>query len=184
MERRGRPRRSYHTQEESEHPIEVTNTSNHVGPSGSGNRAHKAYVTGNSHKAKAVFDTGTMGDNLISGKFLSTFQIPTQDLDTPISFMMAVKGSRSTINYKTQPVIQVRDATGDTTDALVCSLDNYDIFLEMPYLTAHNAIIYCGNAIISLPKKGITLSCKKTNKTRFSAMTSSHTPDFISEFPE
>ena len=54
----------------------------------------------------------------------------------------------------------------------------------MPYLTAHNAIIDCRNAIISLPKKGITLTCKKANKTRFSTMTSSDTPDFISEFPE
>ena len=117
-ERRGRPCRSYHTQEEPDHPIEVTNTSNHVGPSGSGNRALEAYGTVNGHKAKALFDTGTMGDNLISGKFVSTFQIPTQDLDTPISLKMAVKGSRSTINYKAQPLIQVGDETGDTTDAL------------------------------------------------------------------
>ena len=70
-----------------------------------------------------------MGDNLISGKFVSTFQIPTQDLDTPISLKMAVKGSRSTINYKCQPLIQMENETGEKTDALVCSLDNYDIFL-------------------------------------------------------
>ena len=184
MERRERPRRSYHTQEESDHPIEVTNTSNHVGPSGSGTRALEAYVTVNGHKAKALFDTRTMGDNLIAGKFVCTFQIPTQDLDTPISLKMAVKGSRSTINYKSQPLIQFGDETGDTTDALVCSLDYYDIFLGMPYLTDHNAIIDCGNAIITFPKKGVTLTCKKAKKTRFSAMTNSDTPDFISEFPE
>ena len=121
---------------------------------------------------------------IISGKFVSTFQIPTQDLNTPITLKMAVEGSRSTINYKSQPHIQVGDETGDTTDALVCSLDNYDIFLGMPYLTAHNAIIDCGNAIISFPKKGVTLTCKKANNTRFSAMTNSDTPHFISEFPE
>ena len=161
MQRRGRPHRSYHTQEESDYPIEVRNTSNHVGPYGSGNRALEASVTVNGHKAKALFDTGTMEDNLISRKFVSTFQIPTQDLDTPISLKMAVKGSCSTINYKAQPLIQVGDETGDTTDALVCSLDHYDIFLGMSYLTAHNAIIDCGNAIISFPKKGITLICKK-----------------------
>ena len=123
-----------------------------------------------------------MGDNLISGKFVSTFQIPTQDLDTPISLKMAVKGSRSTINYKAQPLIQVGDETGDSTDALVCSFDNYDIFLGMPYLTANNAIIDCGNAIISYPKKRITLTCERANNTWFSAMTCSDTPDFISEF--
>ena len=53
----------------------------------------------------------------------------------------------------------------------------------MAYLTAHNTIIDCGNAIISFPKKGITLTSMKANKSRFSAMTSSNIPDFISEFP-
>jgi len=96
-----------------------------------------------------------MGDNLISGKFISTFQIPTKDLDTPISLKMAVKGSRSTINYKSQPVIKVGDETRDITDTLVCSLDNYDIFLGMSSLTTHNAIIDCGDFIMSFPKKDI-----------------------------
>ena len=72
MERRGRPHRFYHTQEELDHAIKVTNTSNDVGPSGSGTRALKVYITVNGHKARALFDTGTMGDNLISGKFVSS----------------------------------------------------------------------------------------------------------------
>ena len=99
-ERRGRPHRSYHTLEESEHSIEVTNTSHHVGTSGSGNKALEAYVRVNRYKVKALFDTETMGDNDISRKFVSTFQIPTRDLDTPISLKMAVKGSCTTVNYK------------------------------------------------------------------------------------
>ena len=36
-DRRGKPRHSYHTHEETNHPIEVTNTSNHIGPSGNEN---------------------------------------------------------------------------------------------------------------------------------------------------
>ena len=59
-----------------------------------------------------------------------TFQIPTQALDTPISLNIAVKGSCSTINYKSQLLIQVGNEIGDTTEALVCSIDNYDILLE------------------------------------------------------
>ena len=184
MERRGKPCRSYHTQEETDYHIEVTNTSNHIEPSGNENRAPEAYFTVNGHKAKALFDTGTMGDNLISGKFVSIFQIPTQDLHTPILLKMAVKRSHSTINYKCQPLMQMENETGDNTDALVCSLDNYDIFLGMPFLTANNAIIDCGNAIISFPEKGITLTCKKANNTRFAAITNSDTPDFISELPD
>ena len=125
-----------------------------------------------------------MGDNLTSGKFLCTLQIPTQNLNISIRLKMAVKGSRSTINYKTQPLIQVGDETSDTTDAVVCSSDNYDILLGMPYLTAHDAIIDCENAIITFPKMGVTLTCKKANSKRFSAMTNSDTPYCISEFPE
>jgi len=84
-----------------------------------------------------------MGDNLISAKFVSTYNIPTKSLDTPINLKMAVKGSRSTNNYKSKPVIQIGKESGDITEALVCSLDNYDIFLGMPYLAAHSAIINC-----------------------------------------
>jgi len=54
----------------------------------------------------------------------------------------------------------------------------------MRYLTTHNAIIDCGNSIILFPKKGITLTCRKGNSARFSAMTTSDTPDFISKFPD
>ena len=103
---------------------------------------------------KALFDTGTMRDNLISGKFVSSFQIATQDLDTPISLKMAVKGSHSTINYKCQPLIQMENKTDNKTDALVCSLDNYDILLGMLFLTANNAIIDYGNNYHLLPKTG------------------------------
>ena len=125
-----------------------------------------------------------MGDNLISGKFISTFGIPTKDLDTPINLRMAVKGSRSTINYKAQPVIQIGQESGEIADALVCSLDNYDIFLGMPYLTAHRALIDCGKATITFPDKNIILSCKKGNTARFSAMTEPKYPDFIKEYPQ
>jgi len=123
-----------------------------------------------------------MGDNVISGKFVSTFQIPTKDLDTPISPRMDVQESRSTTNRTSQPRIQVGDATGHITDVLVYSLSNYDIFLGMPDLTTQNAIINCGNSIISFPKRVITLTCRKRNKARLSVMTTSHTPDILSEF--
>jgi len=116
---------------------------------------------------------------------VSTLQIPTKDLNFPTSLKMAVEGSCSTINYKSQPVIQLRDETVDITDALVCSLDNYDLFLGMPYLTTHtNSIKDCGNSIILFPKKGISLTCRKGNNVQFSAMSTSDTPDFIGDFPD
>ena len=97
---------------------------------------------------------------------------------------MVVKGSRSTIDYNSQSLIKVGDETGATINTLVYSLDNYDIFLGMPYLTAHSAIIDCGNATIIFPKNAVTFTYKEANNNRFSAKTNSNTPDFISELPE
>ena len=182
-ERRGKHRHSYHTNEEINYSIEVTYTSNHVGPSRNENKALKAYITVNGHKAKAVFDTGTMRDNLISGNFVSTFQIPTKEHTAPICPKMAIKRSRSTIKYKSQPLMQVGDETSDITDALVCSLYNHDLFLGMPCLTTHNTIIDYTNSILSFPKKGIILIWRRGSKARISIMTNSDTREFISEFP-
>ena len=123
-----------------------------------------------------------MGDNLISVKFVSTFQIPTQDLDTPISLKMTVKGWPSTMNYKWQLLIQIENKTGEKIDTLVCSLDNYVIFPGMSFLTPNNAIIDCGKAIIYNPENRITLTCKKANNTRFTTIRNSNAPDFISKF--
>src|SRR4051812_18054059 len=140
----------------------------------------EAYITINGHKAKALFDTGTMGDNLISGKFVSAYRIPTINLNSPISLKMAVKGSRSSINHTAQPVIQIGTKSGTITKALVCSLENYDIFLGMPFLHEHKAVIDCGKAQITFPETGINLQCKQGNLARFLAeVTPAETPDFV-----
>jgi hypothetical protein len=144
----------------------------------------------NGHQAKSLFDTGTMRDNLISGKFLSTHRLATETLENPIALKMAVKGSRSTINYQAMPVVQIGPAPGEITKALVSSVENYDIFLGMPYLNKHKAIIDYGYVTIRIPEKGYNLQYKKGNSARFSAATSAAItpsaptlPDFKSDFP-
>ena len=167
--------------------IQSNVTSNLATPLGQGQMTLEAYIMVNGHQAKALFDTGTMGDNLISGKFISTHRIATETLENPISLKMAVKGSRSTINFKAKPVVQIGPPPGEITEALVSSLENYDIFLGMPYLNKHKAIIDCGNATIRFPNIGYNLQCKKGNSARFSAATSTTDtptlPDFKSEYP-
>jgi hypothetical protein len=66
----------------------------------------------NGHQVKALFDIGTKGDNLITGKFVSISRIATENLKVPISLKMAVKGSKSTINYKVKLVIQINSEPG------------------------------------------------------------------------
>jgi hypothetical protein len=69
----------------------------------------------NGHQAKVLFDTRTMEDNLISRKFVSTNRIATENLEVSISLKMAIKGSRSTINYRAKPVIQIGSESGEIT---------------------------------------------------------------------
>jgi hypothetical protein len=75
----------------------------------------ETYVMVNGHQAKVLFDTRTMEDNLISRKFVSTNRIATENLEVSISLKMAIKGSRSTINYRAKPVIQIGSESGEIT---------------------------------------------------------------------
>jgi hypothetical protein len=45
-----------------------------------------------------------------------------------------MKGSRSTINDRVKSIIHISYELGEITEALVSSLENYNIFLGMAYL--------------------------------------------------
>jgi len=49
-------------------------------------------------EAKVLFDTGTIGANLISAAFVTTHGIPCIELKEPTKIVMAMKGSRSESN--------------------------------------------------------------------------------------
>jgi hypothetical protein len=112
----------------------------------------EAYVMVNAYQAKALYDTGTFGDNVISGKFVTMNRIAIKNLEVSISLKIVVKRSRSSINYKAKPVIQIDIEVGKIIEALVSSLENYDIFLGMPYLNCHQAVIKFRIATTMFPK--------------------------------
>jgi hypothetical protein len=136
-------------------------SSNQVTPRSTEQITLEAYVMVNGDQAKALFDTGTIAGNLMSGKFVSTNWISTENLAVPISLTMALKGSRLTINYWAKPVIQISSELGEITEAWVTSLENYNIFLGMPYLNCHQAVIDCGKATIMFPKTEYVLQCQR-----------------------
>jgi hypothetical protein len=102
-----------------------------------------------------------MGDNLISGKFVSTNRIATEILKVLISLKIVVKGSKSTINYQAQPVIQISPEAGEILKTLVLFLENYDIFLGMLYLNRHQAVIDCRKATIMFSKTEYVLQSQR-----------------------
>jgi hypothetical protein len=183
------PKRSFHTEAELDNSIKSNVASNSMATQALQQMTLEAYILVNGQQAKAIFDTGTMGDNLISGKFVSTRRLATETLENPIALKKAVKGSRSTINYQAIPVVQIEPAPGEITKALVSFRKNYNIFLGMPYLYKFKGIIDGGNATMRFPEKGYDLQCKKRNSAHFSAATSEASipsaptlPDFKSEF--
>jgi hypothetical protein len=80
-------------------------SSNQVTPRGTEQMTLEAYVMVKRYQVNVLFDTGTMGDNLIFGKFVSKKGIAIENLKVPISLKTDVKGSRSTITYKVKPVV-------------------------------------------------------------------------------
>jgi hypothetical protein len=102
-----------------------------------------------------------MRNNFISGKFVSTNKIATENLKVPISIKMVVKKSRSTINYRAKVVIQIGSGSGKITEAFVSSLKNFNNFLRIPYLNRHQVVIDCGKDTIIFPKTGYVLQCQR-----------------------
>jgi hypothetical protein len=98
MLRKEVPRRAFRTEQELNNSI-TSIFSNQVTFRDTEEITLKAYVIVNGYQVKVLFDTSTMGDYVITGKFVSTNQIATENLKVPISLRMALKGFRSTINY-------------------------------------------------------------------------------------
>jgi hypothetical protein len=57
-----------------------------------------------------------------------SFNLPSHKV--PILLKMTIKGSRSTINYRVKPVIQIGFELGEINEVLVSSLKNYEVFLK------------------------------------------------------
>jgi hypothetical protein len=90
-------------------------------------------VMDNGYQVNILFNIGTMGDNLISGKFVSKNRIATENLKVPIFLKIVIERFRSIMHYKGKPVIQIGSESGKITEVLIAFLENYNIFLEMPY---------------------------------------------------
>jgi hypothetical protein len=72
-----------------------------------------------------------------------------------------MKGFRSTINYRANPVFQVSSVPGKIMEALVSSLKNYNIFLGMPCLNRQQVVIDCGKVTIMYPKAEYVLQYQR-----------------------
>jgi len=117
----------------------------------------------NGKEAKVVFDTGTIGANLISATFVTTHGIPCIELKEPIKILMDMKGSRAESNKECTVNLTVGKLQTKGNKLRVRNLAKYDALIGKPFLRQQGAIIECGGLAIHFPKFGIRINCTTTS---------------------
>ena len=118
----------------------------------------------NGKEARALFDTGTMGTNLISAAFVTTHGIPCTGMKEPTKILMAMKGSQSESHKECTDDLAVDRLQMKGNKMLVGNLVKYDALIGMPFLKQEGAIVECGGLAIDFPKYGIRINCTPTTE--------------------
>src|SRR5262249_48761380 len=116
-------------------------------------------MIGNTH-TNTLFDTGTIGINIISKNFVQTHRIPTTTIIEPKPILMTTKGSKTTA-YETAEV-QVSVKSGQIPWKVVCQvlpINEYDLILGMPFMHKHQLKIDAGKGTIEFPTLKYMLYC-------------------------
>jgi len=88
----------------------------------------------NGKEAKLLFDTGTIGANIVSAHFVTTHGIPCIEMAKPTKIDMAMKGSRSESQKKCSVEISVGKMRVPNTTMIIGNLPKYDALIGMPFL--------------------------------------------------
>ena len=96
-------------------------------------------VTVNGHPARALLDSGSLGD-FISSTLADQLNVQRQILDTPVPLQLAVQGSRSRINAVA--TVQLSYQGIDETRTLdIINISSYDLILGTPWLYQHEVCV-------------------------------------------
>ena len=136
----------------------------------------------NGKEARVLFDTGTIGANLISAAFVTTHGIPCTAMKEPTKILMAMKGSRSESHKECTVDLAVDRLQKKGNKMLVGNLAKYDALIGMPFLKQQGAIIECGGLAIDFPKYGIRINCTPTSGNIRAAVVTNE--DVMNQHPE
>jgi len=118
----------------------------------------------NGKEAKVVFDTGTIGANIVSAHFVTRHVIPCTEMAKPTKIHMAMKGLRS----KGQKECSVETSVGKmkvpNTKMIIENLAKYDALIGMPFLMQHQASIDCHKLTLEFPKHRVRVNCTPTSE--------------------
>ena len=148
-------------------------------------QALEATIRIDGHDARVLFDTGTIGFNLISNRFITTHNMPYEPLSKPVTLKMAVKGSRSSANNKCKAKVEIGRHSFSPTHMTISSLDTYDALIGYNFLRKHEAIIDCKKNSIYFPSQKLRIFCiPKSTKPRSAMAAPANAPNFITRHPQ
>lgn len=94
--------------------------------------ALSAYCLVNGQRAKCLFDSGCE-TVLCSPEFQTACKLPRFSYEKPCHLQLAVKGSKSAINYSTEATFNV-NGLQVRSDMDVANIDNYEVIIGVPLL--------------------------------------------------
>ena len=92
-------------------------------------------VTINGHPARALLDSGSLGDFMLS-TLADQLGVERVRLDLPVSLQLAVQGSRSKVNAVATVQLKYQDIDERRTFDII-NLNNYDLILGTPWMFQH-----------------------------------------------
>ena len=92
-------------------------------------------VTINGHPARALLDSGSLGD-FLSSTLADQLSIKKEALEFPLSLQLAVQGSRSKVNSKASVKLEYQEISEMRTFDVI-NINTYDLILGTPWMYQH-----------------------------------------------
>ena len=96
-------------------------------------------VTMNSHPARALLDSGSLGD-FISTTLVDQLGVKKTLLDIPLALQLAMQGSRSRVNAKITVQFRYQEIDELRTFDII-NLNSYDLILGTLWMHQHQAVL-------------------------------------------
>jgi hypothetical protein len=96
-------------------------------------------VTVNGHPARALLDSGSLGD-FLSSTLADQLSIKKEPLEFPLSLQLAVQGSRSKVNSKASVKLEYQEISEIRTFDII-NLNSYDLILGTPWMFQHQVCL-------------------------------------------
>jgi len=137
----------------------------------------------NGHDARVLFNTGTIGEDILRAAFVTTHGGETKALEGELRILMAMKGSQSTSSKQSVVDIEVGKMRTRNNRMIVGNLAKYDALIGMKFLSRNQATIECGNSTILFPKHKVKVNCTPTSGLVRAAAIAT-TEEVMEMFPE